>query len=146
MNKRTLVASLLLKGCLLGNTVIAAEEKAGQHLQMASFTKDSLPGFERSLLEYARAGDRNAQLALARIYESENKYDPNLMVEWYKKSAVNGNAEAQFQLGLLYIDEELPDDDGVTGMYWIEMAAEQGHTQAQMVFESLENENYSFGC
>jgi TPR repeat protein len=68
------------------------------------------------------------------------------MVEWYKKAAINGNAEAQFQLGLLYADGELPDGDWDTGMYWVEKAAEQGHQQAGIVLESMENEYYSIGC
>jgi TPR repeat protein len=68
------------------------------------------------------------------------------MIEWYKKSANNGNAEAQFQLGLLYADGEIPEGDWDTGMYWVEMAAEQGHKQAGVVLESMENEYYSIGC
>ncbi len=146
MNKTMLVTSLFVKGCLLGNSVMAAEDAGEQRELLASLSKDSLPGVERSLLQYAQNGDNNAQLALAKIYESENSHNPNLMLEWYKKSAISGNAEAQFQLGLLYIDGEVPDGDWDTGLYWVEMAAAQGHERAKIVYESLENEYYSIGC
>lgn len=145
MNKSMLITSLLLKGYLFGGSVMAAENVTEQQM-MASLSKNNMHLVERSLLKYARAGDDRAQLALARIYESGNRHDPNLMVEWYRKSAVSGNAEAQFQLGLLYIDDELPDGDWDTGLFWVEMAADQGHQRAQVVFESLENEYYSIGC
>jgi len=125
---------------------MAAEDRLEQQRIMASLKKDKMPAIERSLLKYAKAGDDYAQLALARIYESNSKHQPNLKVEWYKKSAINGNAEAQFQLGLLYADGEIPDGDWDTGLYWVEMAAEQGHQQAGVVLESMENEYYSFGC
>ena len=146
MNNRILIASMLLKGCLLSHTVMAAEDRLEQQRIMASLKKDKMPAIERSLLKYAKAGDDYAQLALARIYESNSKHQPNLKVEWYKKSAINGNSEAQFQLGLLYADGEIPDGDWDTGLYWVEMAAEQGHQQAGVVLESMENEYYSFGC
>ncbi len=146
MNKSILIASMLLKVGLLSHTVMAAEDRVAQQRVMANLTKDKIPAIERSLLKYAKAGDDYAQLALARIYESDNKHQPNLKIEWYKKSAINGNAEAQFQLGLLYADGEIPDGDWDTGLFWIEMAAEQGHQQAGIVFESMENEYYSIGC
>lgn len=146
MNKSILIASMLLKVGLLSHTVMAAEDRVAQQRVMANLTKDKIPAIERSLLKYAKAGDDYAQLALARIYESDNKHQPNLKIEWYKKSAINGNAEAQFQLGLLYADGEIPDGDWDTGLFWVEMAAEQGHQQAGIVLESMENEYYSIGC
>lgn len=145
MNKITLITSLLLKGCLFGNVVMAADDRTEQ-LLLANLSSGSLPEVKKSLLEFAQAGDANAQLAMAKLYESENKYEPSLVVEWYKKSAVKGNTEAQFQLGLLYIDGEALNEDRNAGMYWLELAAEQGHQRAKMVYESLEIEDYSFGC
>jgi len=132
----------------LGNSVFAVNAHASGQQLLASLNINDSVKAERSLLDIANAGDSNAQLAMARIYESQNNPEQNngLIAEWYRKSAINGNAEAQFQLGLLYIDGELSDGDRETGLFWVELAAEQGHFRAKIVQESLEEEEFSIGC
>jgi len=146
MKKLTLITSLLLKGCLFGDIAMGADVSSKDQMILAGLNKANLPMVKQSLLEYAKTGHANAQLAVAKLYESENNYEPSLVVEWYKKSAINGNAEAQFQLGLLYIDGEMMIENREEGMFWVEQAAEQGHERAKTVFESLEIEEFSFGC
>ncbi|HWW00177.1 MAG TPA: hypothetical protein VNZ64_10820 [Candidatus Acidoferrum sp.] len=63
-------------------------------------------------------------------------------VDWLDKAAVQGFAEAQFQLGLCYLEggpgvNEAP----ARGAKWLERAAEQGHPRAQQCL----GECYSFG-
>ncbi len=52
-------------------------------------------------------------------------------MSWYKKAAEQGNAFAQFNLGLMYEKGRgVPQDDG-QAVVWYKKAAEQGHAIAQ---------------
>lgn len=144
MNTTRKMSLMLLKGCLLGNAVLAASAQAEDMQLLASLNTTRTGVIERSLLDTANAGDANAQLALAKIYESQ--HSTGKLVEWYRKSALNGNAEAQFQLGLLYIDGELADGDRDAGLFWVEQAAGQGHFRARVLQKSLEEEDILIGC
>lgn len=44
--------------------------------------------------------------------------------------AVQGNKDAQYQFGLLYMDKEPTDNNLSQALYWFQLAAEQGHTKA----------------
>ena len=46
---------------------------------------------------------------------------------WYKKAIEQGNANAEYNLGMMYAD----DGDGKQALYWIKKAAESGHPEAQ---------------
>jgi len=50
------------------------------------------------------------------------------IVEWFGKSAEQGDAEAQFLLGSWHFSELIEGDDGAE---WFSKAAEQGHVEAQ---------------
>jgi len=133
--KRKILLVLLLKIVLMGNVAIAADNSGDHRLSRLNFAVVSLPTVERKLIDNAEADN-----------DVKQDYVPALVVERYRKSALAGNAEAQFQLGLLYIDDELPEEDRGLGMFWVEQAAEQGHQQAKIVINSLEREDASFGC
>ena len=47
------------------------------------------------------------------------------------KSAEQGNAEAQYNLGLMYYNGEDVEKDFPTAKYWFEKSAEQGNAEAQ---------------
>jgi len=143
MNKTSIISLMLLKGCFLGNVVLATSAHA-ENYQLASLNAARTSMIERSLLDTANAGDASAQLALAKIYESRN--NKSELVEWYRKSALNGNAEAQFQLGLLYIDGELIEADQDAGLFWVGQAAAQGHFRARVLQQSIEDEDFFIGC
>ena len=56
---------------------------------------------------------------------------------WFKLAAKQGDAEAQFRLGLMYFEGQ-----GVTQNYekavdLFKQAAEQGHTQAQSILANM---------
>ena len=55
-----------------------------------------------------------------------------LAVEWYRKAADQGVAQAQTFLGIMYQDGEggLPQSN-VLAMEWYQKAADQGHVEAQ---------------
>jgi len=144
MNNVTKISSILLNSFVLSNIAVAASVQQVDIQALVDMNSTKSVAVERSLIDIANTGDANAQLALAKIYESQNNLSRE--TEWYRKSALNGNAEAQFQLGLLYIDGELIDGDQETGMFWMDQAAQQGHFQAKVVQESMESEEFSIGC
>jgi hypothetical protein len=48
------------------------------------------------------------------------------VIKWYSKAAAAGDVDAQFDLGMLYID-----DDADTAIKWFLTAAQNGHNDAQ---------------
>ena len=52
-------------------------------------------------------------------------------VKWYRLSAEQGHAGAQFNLGLMYRKGEGVLQDYKTAVKWYKLAAEQGHASAQ---------------
>ena len=52
-------------------------------------------------------------------------------MEWYRKSAEQGNADAQNNLGCMYQNGLGVEQDDAKAMEWYQKAAEQGHTAAQ---------------
>ena len=91
----------------------------------------------------AEANDPLSQLELGRMYECGIGVDQDLKKakEWYEKSANNGNAEAQFNLGVLYEGEGTS-----TGYHnaakWYGKAAEQGYAQAYNYYGELYKEGW----
>jgi hypothetical protein len=57
--------------------------------------------------------------------------DPAEAVKWYRKAAEQGDANAQFNLGLCFEDGQGVAMDPVEAVKWCRRAAEQGHADAQ---------------
>lgn len=138
INRKNLFRTLVVNSCLLGSSVFAA---SGQPLIPVA---DNDTVEVKTLHHFAVRGDVSAQLALARYYESHRQTDRGGM--WYKRAALNGNAEAQFQYGLMCLDEEVDCKDREEGIFWVEQAAAQGHHQARVVASSLLDEDFTIGC
>ena len=56
------------------------------------------------------------------------KQDHDEAIKWFKAAATQGNADAQFFLGSLYL---LPQTDVGEGLKWLRLSAEQGMQDAQ---------------
>ena len=69
-----------------------------------------------------------------------------LVVSLLKQAATQGLAEAQFQLGNLYLDSEMLDQDEEKAIFWISKAADQNHVSAQFVYEQIMNNGFDIGC
>ena len=69
-----------------------------------------------------------------------------LIIYLLKQAAKQGSAEAQFQLGNLYLDGELLDQDDDKAIHWLTEAAEQNHASAQFVYDQFMNGGYDIGC
>ena len=63
--------------------------------------------------------------------------DVGQAMEWYQKAAAQGNANAQFCLGVLYANGTDVCQDLGQAVEWLRKAADQGHTVAQQVIVDL---------
>ena len=103
--------------------------------------------FFESCKQAAKSGDKAAQFHLAWMYESGFGVEPNQesALEWYRKSADQGHAKAQYWMGStfyfaqmrLFVRGVMRGDLPVMGIShdeavaWLRKAAEQGHVEAQ---------------
>ena len=65
-----------------------------------------------------------------------------MAVNWYRKAAEQGNADAQYMLGVAYMSGDGVVQDEAEAMKWYRKAAEQGHVGAK---SSLNTEPVSAG-
>jgi hypothetical protein len=88
----------------------------------------------------AESGDAAAQFELAQYYVSEADKarsqrralrDQKRAFDWYSRSAEQGFAEAQFNLGRMYVLGQGVDQNKSQGVDWQVKAAEQGLAEAQ---------------
>src|SRR5947199_2117398 len=102
---------------------------------MISFAPDPNPESERrALIEAAQAGNARAQKKLAdlcRIGDGLTNQDYVEAVRWYRLAAEQGNAEAQNDLGVMYLDGLGLREDAAEAAKWYRKAAEQGLAIAQ---------------
>ena len=109
---------------------------------------------EIALRWFARAaqqGNIDAELYLVRTYRDSSgesraheTIGPSVSetgTERHKSLAEQGDADAQFNLGLAYLLGEGVHQDDEAAVKWQKLAAEQGHTRSQLVFGYL----YSVG-
>lgn len=90
---------------------------------------------ERALFEYVRAADADprAAMALARLHESDDAQgSAEQALRWLRRAADLGDAQAQYRLGLRYLEgrgaaRREPREAAV----WFERAARSGHAGAQ---------------
>lgn len=86
----------------------------------------------RDLTPLAEQGDSGAQLLLARMFLMGQgvSRDFDQAMKWFRASADQGNADAQFFIGSYYL---LPRRDIPGGIRWLRLSAEQGNQDAQLL-------------
>lgn len=83
----------------------------------------------KDLTKKANDGDTKAQTELAVYYQ--NKQDYKNMFIWMSKLAEQGNAGAQYNLGLMYYEGKGVRQDYHKTVEWLTVAANQGDAEAQ---------------
>ena len=80
-----------------------------------------------------------AQYLLGNIYYIGRGVDNNYStaLEWYRKAAEQGHANAQHNLGLMYENGYGVDKNLSTAVEWYRKAVEQGHANAQYNLDCL---------
>ena len=79
----------------------------------------------------AKVYDRDTAVAEAVEYAEDEEEITEQDVEELKKKAEQGDADAQYNLGLCYETGEVVERDYKEAVKWYKMAAEQGHADAQ---------------
>lgn len=122
-----LVAALVLNSC----AEITPLEKGTQYARSMRW-EDSV----REFLPLAQTGDARAQYALGKVYIDRKdikvaKSTPEEGVAWINKSAAQGYAPAESELGELYYLGKIVRRDLTEAMKWYRKAADQGHARAE---------------
>ena len=63
--------------------------------------------------------------------------DARQALDWYRKSAEQGFAPAQYSLGMMYLQGRGTEQDNGQAKIWLEKAAEQGDADAQRVLQEI---------
>ena len=82
-----------------------------------------------TLTQQAENGDKNAQAKLADYYDDKQDYQQAF--NWYQKSANQGYATAQYNLGVMYRDGQGVRQDYQQAFNWYQKSANQGYAAAQ---------------
>lgn len=87
----------------------------------------------KELTAMGNAGDMSAQIILGALYNKGGLIPRNdqAAAKWFERAALQGNPEAQFQLGSLYEDSRLP-RDYAQAFSWYFKAAQKGSAKAQV--------------
>ena len=127
----------------LSNNALAAYDFSKLGAAIETLAPETVDGWEKK----ARAGDAMAQNIMGLAYKCGMgvKQDHAASIQWFRRAAEQGEADAQFNLGRLYASEvdgmykkgrAAPADDA-QAFKWYRLSAEQGHTQAQVRLAQL---------
>ncbi len=122
--RKTLVASLFLLASL---PVFASMEDA-----LTAFKKGNYGAAITELTTLGNAGNVPAQIMLGALYNKGGAVMRNdkTAASWFEKAANQGNPEAQYQLGNLYENSQLPKDYKAAA-HWYHKSAQQGLSKVQ---------------
>lgn len=132
---KALVKKFIFSGIFIYSTVSIAEENC-RYFEKSIDRKMSYSYTPSSLQTCAEQGGLAAQLALAKHYltAGENTGEAG---NWYHNAANNGNAEAQYQLGVMYLEGISVMENADKALEWISIAASQRHPEAVKVYEYI---------
>ena len=105
---------------------------------MASWMDDMMPFEEK--LEAAEEGDEEMmeQVAMAYLNGEEVEQSPEKATAWFRKLAELGHSNAQFNMGLHCAKGHGTPRSFTEALYWMQMAADNGDTDAPAIIERLE--------
>ncbi len=80
-------------------------------------------------------GNHADMLQLGNFAYQQQRYDD--AIQWYTKAALQGVAEAQYQLSKMYKQGQGTDKDEVLALNWIKKAANQGIPKAELAYADM---------
>ena len=83
---------------------------------------------------------------LARLTAAKQSVDFRIAYNYFRRAAKKGNAEAQFQLAIMQLDNEYVRQDEETAIRWLEKASARGHRQAAIALDYVVNSGGYIGC
>lgn len=115
--------------------ILTASANALADMQQAQedFKKGNHDAAIKEFTALGNAGNMSAQLMLGALYNKGGAIprDDQKAVVWFQKAAQQGNPEAQYQLGSLYENSQLPQSYS-DAIAWYERAAQKGSAKAQV--------------
>lgn len=110
-----------------GKSVSAARKPQPQHTTPKQSNQGNIAGSKSSDGPDISAGARKPQ-----DFPKTNRVDDHhFAVQLYEESAENGDSDAQYKLGLLYLTGNGALQDFAEAAKWLKLAAEQGYALAQ---------------
>jgi len=90
----------------------------------------------------ALRGDPKAQFNTGVIFERGLGTEKNetKAIEWYEKSAEQGNLDAQYNIALMYLSGRGTEINEVLGEKWLREAVKQGDKEANILLEKLKSQ------
>jgi hypothetical protein len=104
-------------------------------------------GTERDalLLRAGELGSLDGQRDLGAFYGSGDWTGPHDAIraaEWYRRAAERGHADAQYNLGFMYLLGEGVSSDPAEGLRWLRLAADQGESASFRLLADLYRNGY----
>ncbi|RYY01306.1 MAG: sel1 repeat family protein [Gammaproteobacteria bacterium] len=112
---------------------LSATSFAGFNEAQSAFKKGDYQGAVQEYIRMGNAGDTNAQLILGALYSKGGAVprDEKTAIFWLEKSSLQGNMFAQYLLGQVYENSQLPNNYQQASI-WYKKAAQQGQADAQV--------------
>jgi len=123
----------------LAAVAILVAAAAGVYVTGAFVPHPAVASYDRDLRALADGGEVGAQFGLALLYDygfQGSARNPEEALRWYLKAAAAGDIDAQYFLGNWYRARSAR-PDLAEAAYWINAAAEQGHSTAQATLADL---------
>lgn len=84
---------------------------------------------------------------LASLYRQSHDYNRQVeAAQWYLKLARRGSVDAQYWLGVMYLDGNGITEDDDEALRWLDLAAKQGHQQAEKLLNHLIESDFDMEC
>ena len=132
---KVLVKQFIYSGVFIYSTISIADENC-RYLERSKDNSMRYSYSQSFLQQCAEQGSMAAQLALAKHYLSTDE-NTGEAESWYHNAANQGNAEAQYQLGVMYLEGKGVMENADQALEWISIAASQQHPEAVKVYEYI---------
>ncbi len=99
-----------------------------------------------TLLSNHASGDELLARGLSRIAVAKQPEDFQIAFNYFRMAAEKGNAEAQFQLAIMQLDNPHVEQDEEAAISWLEKASGLGHKQAAIALDFMVNSGGDIGC
>ena len=131
---------------------LAAQTAASSHLAegIKAYENGEFRQAYTVFTNHADTTNPKALYYLSALYLSGKGVDQDefMAFEYCKKAAEEGLVEAQFQLGVMYLDGvgTMNGENEVMALEWLWKAADNGHKHAKEMFDFVLNRDFTIGC
>lgn len=91
-------------------------------------------------------GEELLARGLARLAAAKQPQDFQTAYHFFEVAANKGNAEAQFQLAIMQLDNQYVNGNEESAIHWLEEAILQGHAQAAVALDVVLSAGDTIGC